>query len=99
MAYLGRAGTGFIAISRGAGPILTSTEGRREEIAVEPTPGVVDTVGAGDVLHGAFCYFLLRSGGDFRESLRRASVLASLSCRSFGTRQWMAAASGQFSGQ
>ncbi len=91
LAHLTRAGTRFVAISRGARPILVSENGVRGEIPVAPTPGVVDTVGAGDVLHGAFCYFLPASGGDFRGSLRRASVVASLSCRYFGTRQWMSA--------
>ncbi len=89
MAYLTRAGVRFIAISRGSKPILTSANGRRAEIAIVPASGAVDTVGAGDVLHGAFCYYLLTAGGDFQSSLQRASALASLSCCYFGTRQWM----------
>jgi sugar/nucleoside kinase (ribokinase family) len=51
--------------------------------------GVVDTLGAGDILHGAFCWYFLRSG-DFAESLQAASRIATLSVRYFGSREWMA---------
>ncbi|WP_040792565.1 PfkB family carbohydrate kinase [Nocardia paucivorans] len=75
-----------VAITRGAEPIRYSDAGRRGEIEVVSVPGA-DTLGAGDILHGAFCFHYPRSG-DFVDALRRASAVATLSCRSFGTRQW-----------
>ncbi len=54
-----------------------------------PVPQVdaLDTLGAGDVLHGAFCYYLAE-GFDRREALRRAAIIASGSCCYFGTHTW-----------
>ncbi len=54
-----------------------------------PVPQVdaLDTLNAGDVLHGAFCYYLTE-GFYRREALRRAVIIASRSCCSFGTHTW-----------
>ncbi len=54
-----------------------------------PVPQVdaVDTLGAGDVLHGAFCYYLTE-GFNNTEALRRAAIIASGSCCYFGTHTW-----------
>ena len=54
-----------------------------------PVPQIkaVDTLGAGDVLHGAFCYYLTE-GHNRREALRRAAIIASGSCCYFGTHTW-----------
>lgn len=46
---------------------------------------VVDTTGAGDVFHGAFCYGLTQ-GFDFDRNLRFASATAALKCRRLGGR-------------
>jgi len=46
---------------------------------------VVDTTGAGDVFHGAFCYGLLRSLS-FERNLVFASAVAALKCRRLGGR-------------
>jgi sulfofructose kinase len=46
---------------------------------------VVDTTGAGDVFHGAFCYGLV-AGWGFERGLRFASAAAALSCRRLGGR-------------
>jgi sugar/nucleoside kinase (ribokinase family) len=48
----------------------------------------VDTLGAGDIFHGAFCHYLLECN-DFLLSLERAGEVASLSCTSLGTRAWI----------
>jgi sugar/nucleoside kinase (ribokinase family) len=76
----------YIAVTRGAKSILGWERGRHFEI--EPAPiDAQDTLGAGDVLHGAFChYFALEP--DFEPALRRASALATLSCQSLGTQSW-----------
>lgn len=57
-----------------------------QEVPVEQTK-VVDTLGAGDILHGAFCHYLVE--GDFYQALERASRVATLSCKYRGTRGWI----------
>jgi len=52
-----------------------------------PQVDAIDTLGAGDVLHGAFCYYL-NEGFDRREALRKAALIASRSCCYFGTHTW-----------
>lgn len=75
------------AVTRGAQPILWAEGSRRGEIPV-PVCNAVDTTGAGDILHGAFCRRHL-GGAGFVESLTFAASVASYSCRFFGTRAWM----------
>jgi sugar/nucleoside kinase (ribokinase family) len=79
----------YIAITRGESPILYCSRGQENlmrEVGV-PKINPVDTVGAGDVFHGAFCHFILQS--EFPEALAQAAAIAARSCQSFGTRQWM----------
>jgi sugar/nucleoside kinase (ribokinase family) len=84
--YLQTLGVTQIAVTQGEAPIRFYSPIAQGEIAV-PQVQAVDTVGAGDVLHGAFCHFILQT--DFRTALVEAAVLASQSCRFFGTRRWM----------
>ena len=85
--YLRASGVTRIAISHGADPIHAVSELGMNDIQV-PHVEVLDTTGAGDVLHGAFCFHY--SGGcGFEEALRRAALVASESCRYRGTREWM----------
>lgn len=59
------------------------------------SPGFVvpclDTTGAGDVFHGAFCYGLLRDYG-LEENLEFANAMAALNCRAMGARGGIASA-------
>ncbi len=59
------------------------------------SPGFVvpclDTTGAGDVFHGAFCYGLL-GDYDLEESLEFANAMAALNCRAMGARGGIASA-------
>jgi sugar/nucleoside kinase (ribokinase family) len=87
IAYLHSAGVSKIAITHGADPIQYSGKGGEGMIEV-PQVAAVDTTGAGDIFHGAFCYYYA-SGYDFERALRKASIIASESCRFPGTRQWM----------
>ena len=48
----------------------------------------VDTLGAGDIFHGAFCHAFLESGS-FVEALHVANQVAGRSCAHAGTRNWM----------
>ena len=45
----------------------------------------IDTTGAGDVFHGAFCYSVL-AGLSMKESLELANALAALNCTALGAR-------------
>ncbi|WP_280414673.1 PfkB family carbohydrate kinase [Nocardia carnea] len=92
LAYLRTAGVENIAITNGSDPILGLTGGREFRIDI-PEVRAVDTLGAGDILHGAFCYFT-STGHDFVRSLASASEVASFSCRFFGTREWCTRLSG-----
>ncbi|BCK52638.1 PfkB family carbohydrate kinase [Nocardia wallacei] len=57
------------------------------EIAV-PRTQAVDTLGAGDILHGAFCHYYA-AGQSFPDALRAAAAVATASCAYLGTREWM----------
>ncbi|NKY44575.1 PfkB family carbohydrate kinase [Nocardia cerradoensis] len=84
--HLHRIGVRAVAVTRGQQPIVYSANGFRGEIAVGDVDGA-DTLGAGDILHGAFCAYHSR-GHDFVDALTRAAAVATLSCRFFGTRAW-----------
>jgi sugar/nucleoside kinase (ribokinase family) len=85
-AWFAAQGVPYVAVTRGARSILASDRGRRFEIEVAKV-AATDTLGAGDVLHGAFChYFALKP--DFEPALRRASEIATLSCQGLGAQAW-----------
>jgi len=88
IAYLLDRGPEAVAITRGPGPITWATRGDKGEIA-PPRVVAVDTTGAGDIFHGAFCYQLVL-GNPFPGALAFAAKVASYSCRFPGTRSWMA---------
>ena len=75
------------AITNGENPIAYSSKGTSGTIAVKAVK-VVDTLGAGDVFHGAFCYYYLQNH-NFTESLEQASIIAGKSCEYLGAKQWM----------
>jgi sugar/nucleoside kinase (ribokinase family) len=79
-------GVPFVAVTRGPKPILVLDHGRRYEITIEPVDAL-DTLGAGDVLHGAFCYFFSQSG-DCGQALREAARVATRSCAGLGIDAW-----------
>lgn len=73
-----------VAVTRGADPILLgSSENPVSQVEV------VDTVGAGDVLHGA-TLVALAQGAAFEDAVRFASEVASQSCRYPGAHEWAA---------
>ncbi|MEP0886773.1 PfkB family carbohydrate kinase [Leptolyngbya sp. PL-A3] len=86
IAFLRDRGITHIAITHGGDPITYVTPEETGTVAV-PTIRPVDTLGAGDIFHGAFCHFILRT--DFREALAQSAEVAARSCKSFGTRHWM----------
>lgn len=85
--YMNDHGVAHVAITRGAESIRyvsNSVSGTVPVPHVEP----VDTTGAGDIFHGAFCYFF-STGHEFVEALGEAAKMAAESCRFHGTREWM----------
>nr|WP_322745267.1 sugar kinase [Coleofasciculus sp. LEGE 07081] len=85
-AYLETMGIPHIAITCGEKPIEYLSLGESGYLPV-PEIKAVDTLGAGDVFHGAFCHFILRH--NFTDTLAAAAEVAARSCQFFGTRQWM----------
>jgi len=85
--YLGNAGVANIAITHGPDPIRFQSGTSSGQVPV-PSITPVDTMGAGDVFHGAFCHFSA-AGKGFAEALAEAAKVAAESCRFRGTREWM----------
>lgn len=86
LSYLQQLGVPQVAITNGEQPILyRELSGQREQAV--PAIEAIDTLGAGDIFHGAFCHFILRSS--FPTALAEAAQIAALACQSFGTRAWM----------
>lgn len=85
-------GCRFVAQTQGPDSIVVLADGVRGEVAVEAMtpPAVVDTLGAGDVLHGALVTLVAHHGGSlpFAELIHRAGAVATESCRHRGARGW-----------
>lgn len=75
-----------IAITHGENPIEYLSDQERGLINI-PEIKTVDTLGAGDIFHGAFCHYILQN--NFTQSLERASKIAAEACKYFGSRHWM----------
>jgi sugar/nucleoside kinase (ribokinase family) len=87
IAWFEEQGVPHVAVTRGARPILGWDRGRRFEIEIAPIDAV-DTLGAGDVLHGSFCFHFARMQ-DFEAALRLAADVATRSCQGLGIRAWI----------
>jgi sugar/nucleoside kinase (ribokinase family) len=73
----------FLAGTRGArGTIWLDEQGQLQETPAFPVH-TVDTLGAGDVFHGAFA-LAITEGQELRQALRFASAAAALKCTRFG---------------
>ncbi len=89
--YLNKFNIPHIAISAGEKPLEYYTKGELQQISIQPVK-VLDTLGAGDILHGAFCHYLLENilhEDHFSLALEKATKIASQSCQYFGPRQWL----------
>lgn len=71
-------GTDFSARTDGERPVLFKSKNKTGSIA-PPTVKVVDTLGAGDVLHGAYCFFRYEKELSYEESMQKAVEEASYS--------------------
>lgn len=85
-AYLQALEIPHITITHGEQPITYSSQGQSGTIAV-PAIEPVDTLGAGDIIHGAFCHYILQA--DFTQALKQSAKIAAEACKYFGTRRWM----------
>ncbi len=88
LSYLSKLGIPYIAITQGEKSILYSSPGKTGWLEV-PRVEVIDTVGAGDIFHGAFCHYILQQ--EFVTALAEAAKIAAKSCEYFGTRRWLQA--------
>ena len=99
--FLHTLGVPHVAITHGADSIaywnhqVTASTSLPQIIPV-PTITPVDTLGAGDIFHGAFCYYLIAATQqqdklplDIPAILNRAARIASTACEFFGPREWM----------
>jgi sugar/nucleoside kinase (ribokinase family) len=76
-----------VIVTHGADPVLWWQHGRTGSVS-PPAVRAVDTAGAGDVFHGAFCS---RIADDLVAAVTFANEVAALKCRFPGTRRWLAA--------
>lgn len=87
IAYLQSLQVPKIAVTQGGDPILYHTPSGAGTLPVPPIDPV-DTLGAGDIFHGAFCYAYAQTG-EFGLALAQAAQVAARACQFFGTRQWL----------
>lgn len=85
--YMGDKKISKFAVTRGALPVIYFDNDTVKEIPVPEVPAI-DTLGAGDVFHGAFCYYYAK-GLNFAKALEEAVIVAANSCKYFGTREWL----------
>lgn len=75
-----------LAVTQGEGDILWKDQEGSGSIT-PPTVVAVDTLGAGDVFHGAYCYFKFERGLTFAEALEQAAQVAASSVQYRGVAQ------------
>ncbi len=85
-AYLQNFHIPHIAITQGENPIKYLSCGQFGVVNV-PKIQPVDTLGAGDIFHGAFCHYIIEAS--FIEALALAGNIAAEACKYFGTRSWL----------
>lgn len=77
-----------VAVSHGGDPIEWSQAGSTGTVEV-PAVEAVDTLGAGDVLHGAFTFERIDPHTSFSAQLGRAARVAAFRCSRLGPRDWL----------
>ena len=83
ISFLKNYGIKKVAISKGEKSIVSD----RESIEIEQV-SAIDSLGAGDVLHGSFCWYWLHNK-QFEKALKLASKVATFSVQFKGTHQWI----------
>lgn len=82
-------GATTVVTTAGPDPVRWWEGGRRGAIPV-PQVHAVDTLGAGDVFHGAYAY-ALAAGAGIEERIRYAAAVAAIRCSMVGPRSWVGA--------
>jgi sugar/nucleoside kinase (ribokinase family) len=77
-----------VAVTNGAAPIRWWQGGRSGTIPV-PAVTAVDTIGAGDALHGAYAFLRTNPNLTVTERLTGAARVAALRCSTIGPRAWL----------
>lgn len=85
-------GAAAVVTTAGPDPVRWWENSRRGEIPV-PQTQAVDTLGAGDVFHGAYAY-ALAAGAGVEERIRCAAEVAAIRCSMVGPRSWVGAVAG-----
>lgn len=88
---LAQMGVPLVVTTAGPGPVTWISGEERGEIEV-PEVRAVDTLGAGDVFHGAYA-FAMATGSGLTDRIRFAGQVASERCRHAGPRAWLGAIS------
>ncbi len=82
-------GATTVIITRGGDPVRWWHAGESGSVA-PPSVHVVDTAGAGDVFHGAYCYLATQPRyADIVSRVAAACRVASIKCSYPGTRSWL----------
>ena len=82
------AGVTTVVTTHGDRPVLWWHGGGSGSVAV-PQIAAVDTLGAGDVFHGAYCYFSCTVEADTAAVLAESARVAALRCSVVGPRDWL----------
>jgi sugar/nucleoside kinase (ribokinase family) len=94
LGFLRNAGVPWAAVTRGGEEIVWQGPAGRPRTVPVPDVEITDTLGAGDIFHGALAFELAQGGtldpSGFPRALQRAASVAATACGSFGTRSWMA---------
>nr|WP_264002067.1 PfkB family carbohydrate kinase [Mycolicibacterium bacteremicum] len=80
-------GVPTVVTTHGGDPVQWWSWGRSGAVPV-PAVQAVDTLGAGDVFHGAYAYFATRPGG-LEQRIDRSARVAALRCSVVGPRAWL----------
>lgn len=86
LTFLENTPTKNIAITDGENDTLWFEKSNRGVIQV-PKIQAVDSLAAGDVLHGAYCYYRFHEGLSFVRALEKATIVASESVKYYGARE------------
>lgn len=75
-----------LAVTQGEGPIFWKNACGAGSVS-PPVVKAIDTLGAGDVFHGTYCYFKFERGLSFAEALQQAAQVAASSVQHRGVAQ------------
>lgn len=89
-ALVGR-GVATVVVTHGGDPVQWWADGGSGTVPVPPVR-VVDTLGAGDAFHGAYCFY---AGSDVVERIEQSVAVAALRVSHVGPRTWLSEMKGR----